>query len=88
MDDARQSTAAERTLRVKRVLNAGSVSKHARPLNSVFAREAWLEIRIDINATVDPDVVGSVTDMSFAFPPQSFSMPTRCPSRCANSGGS
>jgi SAM-dependent methyltransferase len=72
MHDARHSTATERTLRIKRVLNAGSGSRHARQLHSVFAREAWQEIRIDINATVNPDVVGSVTDMSFAFPPQSF----------------
>jgi SAM-dependent methyltransferase len=56
----------------RRVLNAGAGSLAARPLHPVFARDGWIETRIDINAAAQPDVVGSITDMSAAFAPQSF----------------
>jgi len=72
MDDPHQSTAKARTQHLKRVLNAGSGSRKARPLHALFMREAWQEVRIDINPMVNPDVVGSITDMNSAFPAQSF----------------
>ncbi len=72
MQDTQHSAGVMQTQRIRRVLNAGSGSQSSRPLHPVFAREVWQEIRIDIDATAKPDVVGSITDMSSAFPPQSF----------------
>jgi SAM-dependent methyltransferase len=56
----------------KRVLNAGSGPYSARKLHPVFAREAWQEIRIDIDPQSQPDMVGSITDMRSSIAPQSF----------------
>jgi SAM-dependent methyltransferase len=58
--------------RLKRVLNAGAGPQNARAVHSLFANGRWQEIRIDIDPSVRPDVVGSITDMRAAFPPQSF----------------
>ena len=56
----------------KRVLNAGSGPYSARKLHPIFARDAWQEIRIDIDPQSQPDLVGSITDMQSSFTPQSF----------------
>jgi SAM-dependent methyltransferase len=56
----------------KRVLNAGCGPRNARALHRAFAQSGWLEVRLDIDAASKPDVVGSITDLSAAFPPQSF----------------
>jgi predicted SAM-dependent methyltransferase len=63
---------AKQTKSLKRVLNAGSGSYAARKLHPVFAREAWQEIRIDIDPQVKPDMVSSITDMRSSVAPQSF----------------
>jgi SAM-dependent methyltransferase len=72
MQDIQPSARVGQTQRLKRVLNAGSGAQSAQPLHTVFARDVWQEIRIDIDAAAKPDVVGSITDMSAVFPPRSF----------------
>jgi predicted SAM-dependent methyltransferase len=56
----------------KRVLNAGSGSKSARKMHAFFQAGAWIEIRIDIDNEVGPDIIGSVTDMASAVDSGSF----------------
>lgn len=56
----------------KRVLNAGSGPYAARKLHPVFARDAWHEIRIDIDPQSEPDLVASITDLRSSFAAQSF----------------
>ena len=56
-------SAQEQTLSLKRVLNAGSGPLNARKLHPVFAREAWQEIRIDVDPQAKPDIVSSITDI-------------------------
>jgi predicted SAM-dependent methyltransferase len=56
----------------RRVLNVGSGATNARRLHPAFAADAWEEVRFDISPDVKPDVVGSITAMTAAFPPQSF----------------
>ncbi|NJL07408.1 MAG: methyltransferase domain-containing protein [Methylacidiphilales bacterium] len=46
------------------MLNAGSGSRASHQLHRLFRTEAWREMRIDIDAAMDPDFVGSFTDMS------------------------
>jgi SAM-dependent methyltransferase len=58
--------------RTRRVLNAGSGPRSARQLHSGFRSDGWQEVRIDLDAASEPDVVGSITDMAAAFPGQSF----------------
>jgi SAM-dependent methyltransferase len=72
MQDVQRSASATQSQRLKRVLNAGAGPQSARPVHSFFASERWQEIRIDIDSGAKPDVVGSITDMRAAFPPQSF----------------
>jgi predicted SAM-dependent methyltransferase len=58
--------------RARRVLNAGSGPKSIRKLNAVFDPASWQEIRMDLDPTVEPDVIGSMTDMRAHFDAQSF----------------
>jgi predicted SAM-dependent methyltransferase len=58
--------------RSKRVLNAGSGPKSIRKLDAIFDPAAWQEIRIDLDPGVDPDFVGSMTDMRTHFFERSF----------------
>ncbi len=55
-----------------RVLNAGSGSRAARQLHRAFRPVDWQELRIDVDARAEPDVVGSITDMTEAFAAESF----------------
>lgn len=51
----------------KRVLNTGSGPFNPSKLHPAFRSAPWREVRLDIDARVSPDLVGSVTDMrSFA----------------------
>ena len=51
----------------KRVLNTGSGPFNPGKLHPAFRSTPWREVRLDIDARVSPDLVGSVTDMrSFA----------------------
>jgi predicted SAM-dependent methyltransferase len=56
----------------RRVLNAGSGPRSNRKLNTFFDPTAWHEIRIDLDPRVEPDVVGSMTDMGLHFDARSF----------------
>ena len=57
---------------LKRVLNAGSGPHSSRKLHPAFVRDAWQEIRIDIDPRAKPDMVVSITDMKSSFEPESF----------------
>jgi predicted SAM-dependent methyltransferase len=57
---------------MKRVLNAGSGPKSLRKQNSLFDPATWQEIRIDLDSRVDPDFVGSMTDMRAHFDAERF----------------
>jgi predicted SAM-dependent methyltransferase len=56
----------------RRVLNAGSGPKSSRRLNAVFDLSHWQETRIDLDPMVEPDFVGSMTDMRAHFASRSF----------------
>ena len=58
--------------RARRVLNAGSGPKSIRKLDAIFDPAAWEEIRIDLDPGVEPDFVGSMTDMRTHFRARSF----------------
>ena len=58
--------------RVKRVLNAGSGPRSNRRLHAIFGTSQWEEIRIDVDARVEPDVVGSMTDLRSQFADATF----------------
>src|SRR5437868_4578743 len=63
------STQDEKALRV---LNAGSGARSIRKINTIFAPAEWEEIRFDLDPAVEPDVVGSMTDMHAHFSKGSF----------------
>jgi predicted SAM-dependent methyltransferase len=58
--------------RPRRVLNAGSGAKSIARLAALFNAEDWDEVRIDLDPTVGPDVVGSMIDMRAHFGAQNF----------------
>ena len=64
------ATTAEARSR-RRVLNAGS-GPRGRALSAPFAPDAWQEVRLDVDPTVAPDVVATLTAMGDAVPDQSF----------------
>lgn len=45
------------------VLNTGSGPFHPAKLHAAFRSAPWAEIRLDIDARVSPDIIGSITDM-------------------------
>ncbi|WP_158814062.1 class I SAM-dependent methyltransferase [Methylocapsa sp. S129] len=55
-----------------RVLNAGSGPRSSRQLHSVFRDKTWREVRVDIDPRTEPDLIGSITDMSAFAPARSF----------------
>jgi predicted SAM-dependent methyltransferase len=55
----KQQTTAAR----KRILNAGAGSGSARGIAPIFRSVAWQEVRLDIDPSSKPDVVGSITEM-------------------------
>jgi predicted SAM-dependent methyltransferase len=71
-DDDRELRFAPCDSTAMRVLNAGSGPRSIRKLNAVFDPSDWQEIRIDLDPTVEPDVVGSMTDMRPHFKARSF----------------
>jgi len=56
----------------KRVLNAGSGPASARGIHSAFRGAGWKEVRLDIDLAAEPDIVGTLTDLSNAIPSQTF----------------
>lgn len=58
--------------RARRVLNAGSGATTSRRLHQTFQQVGWSEVRLDIDSSVSPDLLGSVTDMRALVPSASF----------------
>jgi predicted SAM-dependent methyltransferase len=58
--------------RSKQVLNCGSGPRSIRKLDAIFDPAAWQEIRIDLDPRVEPDFVGSMTDMRGHFRARTF----------------
>jgi SAM-dependent methyltransferase len=49
---------------LRRVLNVGSGAASVNGLHPAFRNEGWREVRFDIDAAVQPDIVGSLLDLS------------------------
>jgi hypothetical protein len=49
---------------IKLVLNAGSGPRSSSGLHQMFAKPSWHEVRIDIDHQTNPDLVGSIVDMT------------------------
>src|ERR1700742_3337904 len=52
---------------MQRVLNAGSGGQSSRGIGPIFASPEWEEVRLDVDPSVDPTAVGSITDMKHLF---------------------
>lgn len=50
-------------VKTRNVLNAGCGAGTIRRIDAIFDPECWKETRLDVDRSVDPDVIGSVTDM-------------------------
>lgn len=57
---------------MQRLLNAGAGNRFSRGIAPIFASPEWQEIRLDVDPSVDPTAVGSVTDMKDLFESASF----------------
>ena len=64
---ANDSNAANEIAPLRRVLNAGAGPRGSNSLPACFRTQQWREIRLDLNPEVQPDVVGTVTDMRAHF---------------------
>lgn len=56
----------------RRILNAGAGPRSSRSIPSAFLTNEWEETRLDVDRSVDPMVIGSVTDMGDLFADGSF----------------
>jgi len=56
----------------KQVLNCGSGPRSIRKLDAIFDPAAWQEIRLDLDPRVEPDFVGSMTNMRGHFQARTF----------------
>lgn len=54
------------------MLNAGAGSTAPKRIQPLLLSQDWEEVRLDVDGNVNPDIVGSVTDLSKLFPPASF----------------
>ncbi|RXH16958.1 methyltransferase domain-containing protein [Bradyrhizobium guangzhouense] len=54
------------------MLNAGAGSTTARRILPLLTSADWEEVRLDLDREMNPDIVGSLTDISRLFPPASF----------------
>jgi hypothetical protein len=57
-----QAIAGKQT--IKLVLNAGSGPRSSSGLHQMFAKPGWHEVRINIDHQANPDLVGSIVDMT------------------------
>jgi predicted SAM-dependent methyltransferase len=55
----------------KRILNAGAGPVSARGIAPIFRNDGWEEVRLDIDPTSKPNVIGSITEMT-TFPDHGF----------------
>jgi protein O-GlcNAc transferase len=53
----------ETILQQKLVLHVGCGAYNPKKLHSIFQSEEWKEVRFDIDPNVQPDILGSMTDM-------------------------
>jgi SAM-dependent methyltransferase len=58
--------------RVRRMLNAGSGAATGGRPHPGFEGDSWREVRLDIDATVNPDIVASVIDLKSVLADESF----------------
>ena len=63
---------AETDFPPKMVLNAGSGPASARGIHRAFHESAWKEVRLDIDLGAQPDIVGTLTNLSNVIPSRSF----------------
>ena len=56
----------------RRILDAGSGGTDLKRLPPYFSDEAWEIVTVDVDPQVNPDHVGSLTDMRTLFPDRSF----------------
>ena len=54
------------------MLNAGAGSTVTKRIQPLLTSHEWDEIRLDVDSGVNPDVVGSITDLARLFPAASF----------------
>jgi len=57
---------------VKKVLNAGSGADGPSSSHNLFRNGGWQNIRLDIDPSVQPDIVGSFVDIAKLVPPLTF----------------
>lgn len=55
----------EGTMKKKIFLHVGCGKKRKDRTTAAFNSDAWQEIRLDIDALVDPDIIADITDLSF-----------------------
>jgi SAM-dependent methyltransferase len=71
-NDTRELQRSSHLTKARRVLNAGSGPKSTRRLSGLFDATGWQEIRFDVDPMVQPDVVGSMTNLRSHFDARSF----------------
>jgi len=71
-DDAQLRRLPSFKTTTRRVLNAGSGPRSNQRLHSAFDPVHWQEIRADVDARADPDVVASMTNLRPHFADRSF----------------
>ena len=57
---------------MRRILNAGAGHRSARGIAPLFTSPEWEEVRLDVDPSVTPTVIGSIIDMKDLFGSQSF----------------
>jgi predicted SAM-dependent methyltransferase len=65
-------TSALPGLAPRRVLNAGCGPRGSRRIDAMFDPVDWSETRLDLDAAVEPDVIGTMTDLRPHFESGSF----------------
>jgi SAM-dependent methyltransferase len=68
----RRTPAPEPRSSKKRVLHVGCGTKSSARLHAVFRQPQWQEVRLDIDASAEPDIAGSLTDMNRWIEDQSY----------------
>lgn len=61
---ANEAHAVPANRETRRVLHVGCGPPHPMNLNERFRSEGWVEVRLDIDPSVAPDIIASLTDMS------------------------
>lgn len=56
----------------KKMLNAGAGSTVAKRIQPLLTSHEWEEVRLDVDGSVNPDIVGSITDLAKLCRPASF----------------